>query len=111
MTEGTPSPVYPPRDVYDERDADVVPPVAIDQRMPAWNAPRAFQRGTFRGLLEIVIDENGAVTAGAMRQPAHPLYDDVLLSATRRWAYYPAMREGRPVQYRKLIVVTLHGDR
>jgi hypothetical protein len=106
-----PAPLPPPRDAYDDRDADVTPPVAVDQRFPAWNAPRPLQRQTLRGILEVIIDENGAVVASAMRQPAHPIYDPLLLDAARRWSYYPALRGERPVKYRKTIIVTLHPER
>lgn len=106
-----PAQVPAPRGVYDDRDADVTPPVAIEQRFPAWNAPRALQRNTLRGILEVVIDENGAVVASVMRQPAHAIYDPLLLDASKRWSYYPALRGERPVAYRKTIIVTLHPER
>ena len=106
-----PAAVQPAKEIYDERDAEVVPPVPIDQRMPQWTPPRALQRQVFRGMLEVVIDEKGAVQSRVMREPAHTIFDPVLLNAAGRWTYYPALKDGRPVKYRKLIVVTLHGDR
>jgi hypothetical protein len=36
------------------------------------------------------------------------VYDTLLMAAAREWRYQPAMHEGRPVKYRKLIQVTLN---
>ena len=67
--------------------------------------------GLTRGILEVMIDESGVVTASVMRRSAHRLYDPLLLDAARRWSYYPAMKGERAVRYRKTIVVTLHPER
>jgi hypothetical protein len=99
------------RDVFDESDGDVVPPIAINQRMPTWNPPQAFQRDSLRGVLEILVDENGAVVSQVMRRSAHRMFDAMLLDSAREWRYYPAMRDGRPVKYRKTIVVTVNGKK
>jgi hypothetical protein len=42
-----------------------------------------------------------------MTQKLNVLYDQVLLSATKRWRYRPAFRNGKPVKYRKQINVFL----
>jgi TonB family protein len=100
-----------PRSVFDDRDAEVVPPVPIAQAMPQWTPPRALQAHAFSGLLEIVIDEKGAVVSRAMLEPSHPLFDTALLDAAAKWKFKPATLDGRSVKYRKTIAVKLSGGR
>lgn len=96
--------------VYDSEDPGVIPPMSIEQRMPAWIPPNpAFAYRTFHGTLEVIVDENGAVESRTMSEPAFPSYDRELLKTAQRWKYTPASKDGRPVKYRKVITVTLGG--
>jgi TonB family protein len=61
----------------------------------------------FSGILEIVIDESGSVTGATMVQRVNIIYDQMLMSAAKRWRYQPAVRDGKPVTYRKLINIML----
>jgi len=101
-----PAPPAPAR-VFDAAATDVVPPVAISQVMPEWNPPTGFQSKNYTGTLEIVIDEQGVVTSAALTSPVNVTYDQLLLSATKRWRYRPAQRAGQPVKYRKAIAIVL----
>ena len=38
-----------------------------------------------------------------------PLYDRMLLAAAKGWKYRPAMKDGQPVRFLKIIQVTLEG--
>jgi len=99
------------RVVYDSEDLGVIPPVIIDQRMPAWIPPNpVFAYSMFRGTLEVIVDEGGAVESRTMSQPAFPSYDRELMNAAQRWKYAPATKDGRPVKYRKVITITLGGS-
>jgi hypothetical protein len=99
------------RVVYDSENLDVIPPVIIDQRMPAWIPPNpVFAYSMFHGTLEVIVDEHGAVESRTMSAPAFPSYDRELLNAAQRWKYAPATKDGRPVKYRKVITITL-GER
>ena len=60
-----------------------------------------------RGLLEIVIDEQGRVTGLNLRISLHPIYDTLLLTAARDWKYQPATLNGRPVKFRKMMQITV----
>ena len=60
-----------------------------------------------RGLLDIVIDEQGRVTQITLRIAVHPVYDNLLVNAAREWKYRPATLNGTPVAYRKLIQITV----
>ncbi len=96
----------PPR-VYTADDQGVTAPVVIRQDLPRVPA-QITQQTRARGLLEIVIDEQGRVSAMAVRLSIHPIYDTLLLSAAREWRYRPASVAGKPVKYRKLIQITLN---
>jgi len=109
-----PVPVPPPAQVaretpkiYGPNDAGTVPPVDLDRTMPAWQPPSPFDHTTFRGILEIVIDERGLVESASLAQPLTPLYDAKLLDASKLWKFHPATRDGVPVKYREAIGVEL----
>ncbi|HEV3059528.1 MAG TPA: energy transducer TonB, partial [Vicinamibacterales bacterium] len=107
MPASPPAPADPPR-IYTIADQDVVPPVAIEQTMPPWTPPLSSIRyQEFSGLLEVIVDEAGAVTSVAMVQHVNVLYDQLLTSAAKRWRYRPAMRNGKPVMYRKQMNIVL----
>jgi TonB family protein len=59
------------------------------------------------GTLEVVIDETGRVLSAVLPQSIHPQYDGNLLSAARGWRFKPAMRNGLPVPYLKVIEIRL----
>lgn len=94
--------------IYSSADQDVVAPVAIEQTIPQWFPPSANQRyQEFSGILELVIDENGAVASATMAQRVNVVYDQLLLSAAKRWRYRPARLNTKPVKYRKLLNIVL----
>lgn len=101
--EPEPVPAAPDPDrVYLPEDEGVQAPVTIRQVLP--NIPSALRfQVRDRGLLEIVIDEQGRVTFMALRVGIHPQYDSMLLLAARNWRYEPATLNGVPVKFRKLI--------
>jgi hypothetical protein len=103
-----PPPAVDNSKIYTVADQEVVPPVPLEQTIPQWVPPLGnFKFQEFSGSLEVVIDEAGAVTSAVMTQKLNVLYDQVLLSATKRWRYRPAFRNGKPVKYRKQINVFL----
>jgi TonB family protein len=98
----------PPPSIYGIENTDVVPPAEIDRRLPLWNPPTVVARTTeYRGLLEVVIDERGAVESVTLRKPVTPTYDPMLLDAAKRWKFQPATRNGVPVKYRKTFDIVL----
>ena len=101
-----PAPV--PVRLYSVEDRDVVAPVEVSRTMPAWTLPNnAAQAVEYRGVLRIVIDEQGRVELAALMQPVSPSYDPVLIAAAKDWKFKPAMKNGSPVRYQKLIGVVL----
>jgi hypothetical protein len=90
--------------VYGGDDEGVVPPVALRQQFPA--VPASIQGMTKdRGILEVIIDEQGRVMSLTLRVSIHQVYDTMLVGAARDWKYKPATVNGTPVRYRKMIQV------
>jgi TonB family protein len=94
--------------IYTSDDPTVTKPVPVSKAMPVWRPPNAVvARQEFRGLLELTIDETGAVTSAVLRKSVHPAYDPVLLRAARTWKFKPAMKEGAPVRFLDFLEVRL----
>ena len=98
-----PAPAPPPA-IYGPDSPGVSPPVTLRQEVPAL-PPEARLMGRARGLLEIVIDEQGRVASAVIRESLHETYDRRLVAATAGWSYQPARFDGRAVRYRKVIEV------
>jgi TonB family protein len=92
--------------IYTSLDKDVTAPGIIRQEMPRLT-PQMKAQAQERGVVEIVIDEQGRVTFAAIRQPMQPLFDADVLMAAREWRYQPATRLGKPVKYRKMIQINV----
>jgi len=92
--------------IWTADDAGIAPPVAIRQEVPRVPLNISTQARE-RGLLELIIDEQGRVAAMTIRMSVHPLYDPLLLAAARDWRYKPATVNGAPVKFRKMIQITV----
>jgi hypothetical protein len=86
--------------IFDSTQSHVIPPVPIHRVMAAWPELSSTWRSTYKGLLEIVVGENGLVIAANMSESVHPTYDVRVLAATKTWSFRPATENGRPVKYR-----------
>lgn len=108
MSAATPAAPAVPREprVWTADEPGVTPPVIIRQEVPRVPTTISSQARE-RGLLEVVIDEQGRVVNLALRLPIHPMYDPQLLAAAREWRYKPATVDGTPVKFRKMIQVTV----
>jgi TonB family protein len=95
-----------PGKIYSADDANVRPPVVVRQDVP--NVPQGLMTVVKpRGLVEVVIDEQGRVIGMTMRTSIHPTYDAQILSAARDWKYQPARLGNEPVRFRRLISVAV----
>jgi len=106
--EPEPAPVNAPAEprIYTAEDEGITPPVIIRQDVPS--VPSAIIGMTRdKGVLDLVIDEQGRVISMALRSRIHPLYDTTLLHAARDWKYKPATVNGEPVQFRKLLQLAI----
>jgi hypothetical protein len=95
---------------YGPEDEGVTPPSTVDQRLPL--VPEQFRRvlkgSSGTGVFDLIIDETGAVQRVTVRTSIHPIYDGLIVGASRGWRYLPATRNGVPVRYRKSIQITLN---
>lgn len=101
-----PVPQPDPNRVYTMGDREVAPPVIIRQEMPRLTPMMRLQTKE-RGIVEIVIDEQGRVTFVALRESVQPIFDADLMTAAREWRYQPATLAGKPVRYRKMIQINV----
>jgi TonB family protein len=104
-----PPPVVPqpdPNRIYTMADKNVTAPVVVRQHMPQLTPAMKLQARA-RGVVEIVIDEQGRVTNVTVRESVHPSFDSELLMAGREWRYQPATLGGKPVRYRKMIQINV----
>lgn len=101
-----PAPVKVVPAIYTGQEPNVVAPVAIRQDLPRF--PGAVRPGGVRGIVEIVIDEDGAVESATMVVPTVPSYDKILMTAASRWVYYPATVDGKAVKFRKRIQIDIN---
>jgi tetratricopeptide (TPR) repeat protein len=107
-----PPPAPAPKPVkafYTADDAGVTAPVVVTQRVPRWpaNVPVAFMPRGKQAVVEIVIDERGAVEAAVIRQATTSVYDQLLLAEAKTWRYKPAMMDNAPVKFMKMVQITL----
>jgi hypothetical protein len=96
--------VRPVKAVYSSEDRDVLPPVAIVQRVPKYpaNVTRPMS-----GVVQFIVDENGAVQTPTMPVSIDMSYDGMVMSAAKKWQYTPAMLEGKPVKYIKRLSISV----
>jgi TonB family protein len=100
------APAPDPQRVFTSEDEGVMQATPIRQDVPRVPQQVASQTRD-RGLLEVTIDEQGRVILAKIRMSLHPLYDSLLLAAARDWRYQPAVQNGRPVKFRKVIQITV----
>jgi tetratricopeptide (TPR) repeat protein len=95
--------------IYSASDTGVTPPEEIERRMPPWVPPPVIARSNaeYRGELEVVVNEAGAVEAAFMVRPTVPSYDLTLLESARRWRFKAATLKGQAVKYRLTYNVAL----
>ena len=104
----SPATVSPPAPkIFTAQDFEVVPPRVVRQVLPPFPS-RVPAPG--KGALELLINEAGEVEAAIMRASVHPSYDPLALAAAKTWKYQPALRQGVPVKYRKLLNISLLRD-
>lgn len=85
---------------------EIVQPVVVKQFIPPVPAEIGTQ-GKPTMSVRVLISPNGRVTDASIQQSAHPLYDRLVLQASRDWIYEPAMMNGRPVLSEKVVTIQL----
>lgn len=101
----TPSAPAAPK-IYTGEEPGIVPPVTVRQDIPT--IPQALTQLTkAQGLLDLLIDEKGRLVSIVLRTSLHPTYDKMIVNAARDWKYKPATLGGEPVQFRKLVQISV----
>ena len=85
---------------------DIVQPVVVKQFIPPIPSELSGQGGPTLSL-RVVIGSNGRVTQASVLQSAHPLYDRLVVQASRDWVYEPATMNGKAVTAEKIVTVQL----
>jgi TonB family protein len=102
-----PAPVQSGPRIYDGSEAGVSAPVTKRQDMPRWQGNAMDALPDKRGVIELIINEEGKVESAVIRQSVTAGYDELLLAATRNWRYTPAAKDGQPVKFVKRIAVVI----
>ena len=98
--EAAGKPPEPP--VYRDGEPNLTPAIAISQTMPTAQLP---ERRLWTGAIELLIDETGKVISAQMATPIYGPYDRQLMQAALNWKYRPALKNGAPARYIKIINV------
>ncbi len=81
-------------------DDGFVPPRLVEEAAPRYPAEAAAAGLAATVILDIEVDERGAVTGVAVAQAAGHGFDEAAVAAARRFRYQPARRDGRAVPAR-----------
>jgi hypothetical protein len=88
----------------------VTPPETVRQDVPPWPRDLPFPNPAI-AIIEVVIGPDGRVLEARLQRPVHPRYDQLLLSAARKWTYRPAQRDGEPTPFVKAVRIELSRGR
>jgi hypothetical protein len=87
--------------VYSPSDPTVAEPIGLRPQLP-----RALPRDVRQDQLsqiELVILPDGTVDSVKLVGPRQTVLEGMLLSAAKAWTFKPALKDGRPVSYRKTV--------
>ncbi len=93
-----------PQGVFGAEHLDVVPPAPVRAQMPA--VPIGGVPNEARGLLELMVAEDGQVVSARLVPASNRYQDRMMVSAAKTWRFTPAMRNGQPVRYRLQMPIT-----
>jgi hypothetical protein len=86
----------------------IVPAATIRQDLPPYTRS-GLTAHAITGAIRIAIGIDGRVSAASIEAPIDPRYDARLLEATRAWRYRPAMRDGTPIPFEKVVEIHVGG--
>jgi TonB family protein len=91
--------------IYTGEEAGVRAPVTLAQELPRY--PGIVPFAGIKGVVEVVIGENGSVESAAMVVPVTSAYDKQVLAAVDKWRYRPATLNGVAVKFRKRVQINI----
>jgi TonB family protein len=89
----------------------VEPPAPLSEPIPQFSPRRSAAPQDYYAVVEVTIDEQGNVTTVALQQRVQPAFDEALIKAARSWKFKPALLNGTPVPYVKVIEIQILADR
>jgi hypothetical protein len=104
-----PAPVVPSKPaepmVYRDGEPNFTPAAIINQAIPTAVLP---ERRVYAGAVEVLIDESGKVLSAKMATPIFGAFDRQLIqTALNTWKYKPALKNGTPARYIKIVNVRI----
>jgi hypothetical protein len=90
--------------VFTSGDAGVSEPILVRPYLPP--KARVGTPSALLGVLEVMIDTNGAVETVHLYSPGNRYRDRWWLFAAKQWQFTPALRNGQPVKFLKRIPLT-----
>jgi len=88
--------------VYRDGEPNFTPAIAITQNIPTAALP---ERRIYTGAVEVLIDEMGKVLSAKMATPISAVFDKQLIRTALNWKYKPALKNGAPARYIKIVNV------
>jgi hypothetical protein len=90
--------------MYGYSDAGVTEPILVKPRLPLRPGPNIPENAL--SVLELVVDERGAVETVRLKSPANRYREKWWLFTAKTWRFDPARKDGRPVKFLKRILLT-----
>jgi hypothetical protein len=88
-------------DTYGPTSEGVVAPEAVEPRLPHELPPDI--KSDQLGRIELVVAVDGSVESVKLLGPPRNVKDALFLSVAKAWQFRPALKDGVPVRYRKII--------
>jgi len=85
----------------------VSPPQPLREDLPRWSPPATLARAEYKGRILVHVGVDGKVAGAEILDSVHPLYDELLLTASKGWSYKPGMSNGAPVPADHIVEVVL----
>jgi len=85
----------------------VSPPQPIREDLPRWAPPTTLARAEYKGRILVHVGVDGKVERAEILDSVHPLYDELLLTASKGWSYKPGISNGAPVPADHIVEVVL----
>jgi TonB family protein len=87
--------------IYSANSDGVEPPIGV-RPLLARQLPQAIQPEDLTRV-EVVVSIDGSVESVRLIDPPRSVIDSMILSAAKAWQFEPAVKDGKPVRYRKTI--------
>ena len=90
--------------IYTRDDHSVIEPVLIHPYLPLGLRPGVTEDKL--GVLELLVDTSGHVESVHLRSPSNRYREGWWVFASKSWQFRPALRDGKPVRFLKLVALT-----